>query len=621
MIGQETIERIRERTSIEELVGESVKLERRGRSCVGLCPFHKEKTPSFHVSEERGRYHCFGCQASGDVFRFVQETDGLSFIEAVKYLGERAGIEVHDDLSDAERKQQQAARRFEQQLYQVNAAAADFFERMFEQHPHSHYAHEELASRQLDPTGNAKEALRAFRVGYAPHGWDGLTQHLKKAGLDLRAAETVGLIASRKQGSGHYDRFRHRLMFAVLDLQGRVIAFSGRQLPSPEPSDEASPAKYINSPESPIYRKRQAVFGLYQAKTSLRGGHPAVVVEGNFDVVSLHAHGISQAVAPLGTAFTVEQGKNIRRFTSEIVFCFDGDRAGQEATWKSRDPARQADLSAKVVRLPEGTDPDEFVRAKGSETFLRLAASARGMLDYLIAELLDERFQTDDAQSRGRKVKQVLELLSSEDDPTVVAMAEQYADTLASRLGVADARTFRALKRSVERSLKTSQEPRESRRTAERASTTGEFEVTTAIIGALLDFPDLLDSEELLAYGALMQGDLAAVVACLRQARRRPSRDDRHASHFELNEALAKIPEAVRPFAEARMAAPLHSTIKTAQVELSGNLKKLQHMEFARLSNSAVNELEKARMTGDFDQELDLLRQQELRARKRRGME
>lgn len=619
MIDQATIERIREQTSIEELIGESVKLERRGRSTLGLCPFHQEKTPSFHVSDERGRYHCFGCGASGDVFRFVQETEGLNFVEAIKHLAARVGITVEDDLSDAERKQQQSAHRRDEQLYAVNATAAGFFEKMLASHPSRAAAHNELTARGLGDEKANEDVLRAFRIGYAPLGWEGLTNHLKAAGLDLRAAETAGLIAPRKQGGGYYDRFRHRLMFAVVDLNGRVIAFSGRALPHPE--EEESPAKYINSPESPIYKKRNTVFGLHQARAVLRGGKPAVLVEGNFDVVSLHARGVTEAVAPLGTAFTLEQGKNIRRFTNQVIFCFDGDRAGQEATRKSREPATEAGLSCRVAPLPEGMDPDDFIRKHGSDAFRRVLGQARGMLDHLISDLLDERFSADDAEARGRKLNQVLELLSTENDPTVRALAEQYADTLASRLGVADARTFRALRGSVQKSLARGTSHPEASAHRVRPRGRGEFEMTTAVIGALLDFPELLDSEDLLAYSARMEGELAAVIACLHRARRATRSPTGHLSAGDLHEALAKMPENVRPFVQARLAAPLHGATKTAQVELIGNLKKLMHIEHTRLSSSAQSDLEKARRAGDFDQELDLLRQQTLRARKRRGME
>src|SRR4051812_21526952 len=295
MIGQETIDRVRRETKLVELVGETVKLQRRGRSFTGLCPFHKEKTPSFHVNAERGFYHCFGCHASGDAFKFVQETEGLDFVEAVRSLAERAGIDVIENETDAERKQQAEAKQRQKELYDLNDRAAEYFERMLREHPLSEAARAELARRGLVPTSPTDEmadALQAFRIGYAPYGWDGLARFLRESGLSAKAAETVGLLAPRKNGPGHYDRFRHRLMFAVIDVQGHVVAFSGRALDEPTADDlraagvesmgsggsGEAPAKYVNSPESPVYRKREAVFGLYQSRQALRGGDPCLVV-------------------------------------------------------------------------------------------------------------------------------------------------------------------------------------------------------------------------------------------------------------------------------------------------------------------------------------------------------
>lgn len=639
MISQETIERIRERVSIASIIGESVKLQRRGRSLLGLCPFHKEKTPSFHVNEERGRYHCFGCQASGDVFRFVQETEGLTFIEAIKRLGEKAGIEVEDDLSDQDRQREQAARRREQGFYELNATAATFFEQMLTTHPGRAAATRELERRGLDLTGDAGAALRAFRVGYAPGSWDELALHLRRAGHDLHAAEALGLVAPRRQGEGYYDRFRQRLMFAILDLSGRVVGFSGRALEEPAKGEERSaaaepPAKYINSPESPIYKKRNVVFGLFQARSALRDGRAAIVVEGNFDVVSLHARGLPRAVAPLGTAFTVEQGRAIRRFTGEIVLLFDGDRAGREATLKAQAPAEEAGLAVRVARLPEGSDPDDFSRAKGTPALESVLAASRSMLDYRISELLDERLAHDDPAARARKVQKVVELLNAETDPAVRAMAEQYALKLGAGLGVADARTFEVLARRITATL---QKPAggdgASKPKGASPRLRGPAKITHDIVGALLDFPALLDSEALLSYANEMEGDLAAAVACLEQARaggHSPSPLARSqfmegqlaegaGPHIDFTVALAKLPETLRPFVEARLAAPLYTSIEVAEKVLQRNITSLRNMEFAKLKSSTISELEKAR--GDADQEDRLLRENMERARKRRGME
>ncbi len=621
VIAQETIDRIRDLANIADIIGESVKLERKGRSLTGLCPFHKEKSPSFNVNEERGFYHCFGCKASGDVFKFVQETEGLTFIEAVRALGEKLGIEIEDDLSSAEKKRRAAEKRQEQALFDVNASAARFFEEMLEEHEHAKFAHQELARRNLPYDGPARSVLQNFRIGYAPESWDALVEFLKRSGHDLRAAETVGLIAPRRQGQGHYDRFRHRLMFGVVDLHGRVVAFSGRSLPPVRPSDEEPPAKYINSPESPIYKKRSTVFGLYQARSTLRAKNQCVVVEGNFDVVSLHAQGFTQAVAPLGTAFTLEQGKLIRRFASDVVLLFDADGAGRKATAASRQPAKEAGLSAKVARLPEGMDPDDFVRARGPEGLKNLIDASQGMLDYLISLVLDENFAAADAEGQAKRIKKVVELLKAEDDPNVAALAERHADKLAGRLGVADAHTFRALHGAIRRSLRieraapweegpgpgSTEDPADQRVQA----------IGRAIVGALLDFPELLESDELMHYSVHMEGDAAAAVASLKLL---ALQKGGNLAASSLHEALGRLPNRLQPFAAERLAAPKHLDIETARVELFANLDKLHQMELTRLSSSALSEMERARQEGDYDQELELLRATTERARKKRGL-
>ncbi len=630
VIAPETIDKIRAQANLAEVIGQSVKLERRGRNLIGLCPFHKEKSPSFNVNEERGFYHCFGCKASGDVFKFVQETEGLNFMEAVRSLAERIGIEVRDDLSSDERRQQEAERRREKSYYEVNQTAAVFFEERLDHDEHRSFALAELDKRGLPWSvdgrpGPARETLNAFRVGYAPDSWDALAAHLKNAGHDLRAAEAVGLLAPRKSGSGYYDRFRHRLMFAVLDLHGRVVAFSGRALPPTRPSDGEAPAKYINSPESPIYKKRETVFGLYQARATLRSGKSAALVEGNFDVVSLHAAGLTEAIAPLGTAFTTEQGKQIRRFTQNITLLFDGDPAGRKATAQSKTPAREAGLTARVARLPDGRDPDDFLREKGAEQLARLLASATGMIDYLISEILDEGFAASDAAGRADKLRQVTELLASEDDPAVRALAEQHADRLAGRLGVADAHTFRALRAAVTRglrapSLKTgANQPRE-------VTLSREDRLMRSALGVLLDFPDLVFDEALAPYLTVFEGDLAAAIACLRSlfSPRETSRvdgDDQEKWGARAAEAfLARIPESLADFARIRIFAPIHGDIDDARVELFANFDKLHRMELTKQSTGTLGDIERARQEGDFDQELELLKQQALRARKRHGL-
>jgi DNA primase len=255
------------------------------------------------------------------------------------------------------------------------------------------------ADESLEP--GVREAFQAFRLGYAPASWDGLTQFFAQQGVSPVVATKVGLIAPRKNGSGHY-LFRNRLLFAILDVRGRVIGFSGRVLPDPETgiTDKQSP-KYINSPESPIYQKGQTLFGLYQARQAIRQEEEAILVEGNFDVVSLHARGVSHVVAPLGTAFTPAQARLLRRYAPVVTLLFDGDAAGKKATREARETCRDGALVAKVAVLPNAKDPDDFVREKGAEALRSTVRAAQGILRHLIDEALDDRFRHVDAHEQA----------------------------------------------------------------------------------------------------------------------------------------------------------------------------------------------------------------------------
>jgi DNA primase len=634
LIGQETIERVRQQASLVAVVEDSVRLQRRGRSLIGLCPFHKEKTPSFHVNPERGFYHCFGCGVSGDAIRFVQETEGVSFVDAVRQLAERFSVTIVEVGNDTERRMQHELRRRQQELYEVSNAAAAFFEQMLREHPLQGIAQDELRRRGLvpsSPTDPVAHALQAFRIGYAPVGWDELAKHLRGLDMSHAAAESVGLIIPRKNRPGHYDRFRHRLMFAVMDTQGRVIAFSGRILPAPEPqqlkqlglpapsesSAQESPAKYLNSPESPIYRKREALFGWFQARNSIRDAGQAVVVEGNFDVVSLHARGIENIVAPLGTAFTLEQAQLVRRLAPEVCLLFDGDKAGRRAVRASRDAIRESGLGCKVASLPDGLDPDELVRRLGPAAIAQTIRAGKGLLEYLIDSVLDSGFAADDAIAQAARIKEVIDLLAAETDPSVRALATRYADQIAARLGIADSQTFSALVRRVKTAL--THPVGQSRHT----SANGEPDpyrpnaqsdrIGMEILGALLDHPQLLDSPELSESAGFLEGDIAAAVAAARTAM---------TGHPVLatEQFLAKLSGSIHSFAASRLAAPLYDSLEDARTVLSQNITKLVRLEQVRRKNEAISALRLAAASGDVDTENELLLQQFNQAQQRHGV-
>jgi DNA primase len=650
VIKPETVTIVRDRTDILAVIGEAVpSLKRRGRSWVGLCPFHKEKTPSFHVNPERGFFHCFGCKEHGSAIDFLMKFEGATFPEAVRSLAERIGVTVEEtervDRTEADRQKKQ-----KEDLFTVNGLAAMFFEEQLRSHEHRQYAIDELARRGLKPTD---DVIQEFRIGYAPPGWDGLATFLRAQGISPVVGEGAGLLVPRSSGTGHYDRFRHRLMFAVIDVQGRVIAFSGRALaPTPEMEAEqrqrggegGAPAKYINSPESPVYTKGQHLFGLYQARHEIRTKEHAVLVEGNFDVVSLHARGLTNVVAPLGTAFTVDQAKLLKRFAPNVIFCFDGDAAGRKATRLSRDPAREAGLIAKVAVLPEGSDPDDLARTRGPQVLEGILGQARGMLEYLIDTSLDESFSQADAFERARRVEEVSKLLASEDDPLVRSMAKAYADRLAGRLDMQRSPdAFRALERAVKQALADARarqpgpgpegDPK-SARIKHRPPGAAE---RREIILALVEQPALLEDPEVQEALALLEGNSVLVVRALRDslvdappdppesvggsgpggadaAQSAPSRR----KSLDFSRFLSQIPEPIRPFASERLAAPRFSSVSEAKEHLLDNGKKLKRLVLSQESAELAKEQHRA--AGDWETEQQLAREAEERIRRKHGL-
>lgn len=622
MISKDTISLVRDRTDIVAVVSESVaSLKKRGRRFLGLCPFHQERTPSFHVNPETGLYHCFGCKESGDVFRFLERAEGYSFVEAVKALAERAGIPIFEERgaapSDAERHKKER-----ESLYAVLQMAAGWYEEQFREHPQRDYALEELKRRALGPTS---PAVQAFRVGYAPPGWDGLASFFKKQGVSPAVAESVGLLVPRSSAAGYYDRFRHRLMFAVIDAHGRVVAFSGRALaPIPDAassgSDESQrdpPPKYINSPESPVYVKGGTLFGLWQARHEIRKRERAILVEGNFDVVSLHERGVENAVAPLGTAFTVDQARLLHRYAAAVTLLFDADAAGRKAARSAEGPCEEAGLDAEVALLPDRSDPDEFVRNKGAEALRHVVAHARGLPEYLIDVELDEAFNASDSRERMDRAERVIAIIERQKDPIMRGMREAYADQALSRLDLVRSAPHAAgpFKRRLMATVRAARVPTAQRPWEARIKfrLPGPAE-RKAIVGALLDFPMLLDDSEINGVLELLEGESARIVAAIGHSMRINAQGERV---LDSSEFLAQMPPAIQAFASARLAAPANDTIDEARATVSANAKKLRESNVARETNEIVRE--QHRVVGDWDTEVELMKHAEALVRQQHG--
>ncbi|MBL8682846.1 MAG: DNA primase [Myxococcales bacterium] len=386
MISNAVREQVRARVELAELVSHYLPLRRAGTSLVARCPFHDEKSPSFHVSRDKGLFYCFGCKASGDIFDFYQRIEGVSFPEAIRALAERAGIEVVEEARDPQKiAEERRVKELTERLFHACEAACEFFEQCLESAERSEIARDAIAAR-----GVSMECAKTFRLGYAPGEWSALAEHFRTRGVSPADAELAGLLLARNTG-GVYDRFRHRLMFPVFDRQGRVVAFSGRVLPVTEDMAEGivpeNAGKYINSPETPIYRKSDLLYGLQVARHTMVKSADAILVEGNFDVVAMHQHGFTNTVCPLGTAFTEQQAKLLRRFAETVTILFDADEAGRKAVRASHSACVRAGLVARVTSIPRdrAKDPDELLRTPGGPEFLTTSiTSAKSLVEWLI---------------------------------------------------------------------------------------------------------------------------------------------------------------------------------------------------------------------------------------------
>ena len=369
MISQDKIAEIRRRASIVEVISDHVTLKKAGRNYMGLCPFHAEKTPSFTVSEEKGIYHCFGCQSGGSVFNFLMNFDHLTFPEAVEFVAKRYGIAVeHDGRRSAS---QDTGER--EKLYRVNERVALNYQKILFDHPEGRKAWEYLKARGVD-----EAVARKFMLGYAPRTGSGLAKLFDQEKISSNDAYRLGLIGQR-DGQKFYEKFFARVIFPIVSPAGKVIAFGGRVL------DEGLP-KYLNSSETPLFHKGSTLYGLYQAKEGIRKADRVVVVEGYLDVIALSQHDVSYAVATLGTALTADHVRVISRYTKNIIALFDGDDAGRKAATRSFEIFIEAGLLGRAAFLPKGDDPDTFVRGRGK-------AALEAVLDQAVA-LADNYFSS-----------------------------------------------------------------------------------------------------------------------------------------------------------------------------------------------------------------------------------
>ncbi len=443
LVPREKIDDVRDRTNIVDVIKRYVELKRAGTgSWKGLCPFHAEKTPSFHVHETRQFFHCFGCGEKGDVFGFMVKIDQRSFTEVLRDLAHQAGVELPEKeaMSPAEKRAREAAETERDRLLRVMDLAASFFEQ-------SYTAAAGAAARAyVEGRGIGLEVRTRFRVGYAPSRWDALQEHLAQHKVSPSDAERLGLVGTNERG--RYDFFRDRVMLPVFDRQKRVIGFGSRLL-----DPDAKDRKYVNSPDSPLFHKKECLYGLHSALDAIRKSGTAIVVEGNFDVMALHQAGIEEAVAPMGTALTTEQISHLGRIARRVVVVFDGDTAGRRAAEKAVPMFVEGDIDGRVARLPAGEDPDDFVRKNGEAAFRQLVEGARPMLDQFIQDAAAGSTVPDrpaEAQVAGKldPLEQISNLLSKVKNVTT---RELYVQRVAAVLGVTPQQVNRQVRAATER--------------------------------------------------------------------------------------------------------------------------------------------------------------------------
>ena len=346
-IPEHTIEEIRSSANIVDIISSYVALRKRGKNFIGLCPFHQEKTPSFTVSEEKQIFHCFGCHAGGNVYKFLMEYKSISFIEAVQEIAESVGITLNfeDDKVSSEQSELE-------EFFDINVTAAKYFSDNLLKSEHGEIARDYLAKRNIKT-----QTQKVFGVGFALNGWEHFVNYARDNQVDLDNAKLLGLIDS-KEGGNYYDKFRGRIIFPIFSPNGRVIAFGGRVF-----QGEENIAKYLNSPESSIYLKRKSLYGLFHAKDEIRKLNKAILVEGYMDVIALWQHGIKNVVASSGTSLTDDQVRLLSRYTTNIVVIFDADEAGNKAAMRSIEILLKQDFEVKLLSLPKGEDPDSYVNS------------------------------------------------------------------------------------------------------------------------------------------------------------------------------------------------------------------------------------------------------------------
>ncbi|MCF8069928.1 MAG: DNA primase [Desulfobacterales bacterium] len=415
-ISEDKIAEVKHAIDIVDVISEYVMLKKAGKNYTGLCPFHSEKTPSFSVSPEKQIFHCFGCGTGGNVFSFLMKNGGMSFPEAVKILARRCGVDIPDRRMTPEQKKIIGER---DRLVEINKMAMAFYARTLNDGQRSTKAIEYIKKRGFEP-----DFIKKFNIGYAPAGWDNLLNFLANKQISLSLVERAGLIVSRENGSGFYDRFRDRIIFPIIDVNSRVIGFGGRVF-----GDELP--KYLNSPETPLYNKRRSLFGLNAARQKCRSTGSVFIVEGYLDMLALYQHGIENVVATLGTALTPEHVRLLKGYAGRAILVYDSDEAGINAARRSIPVFEKGFMDAQILVLPAGYDPDSYVFEFGRDAFEKAASGALGVISFLIDAAVKKYGLS--TEGKIRIVSEMSPSLAVVDDAVARSL---YIKELAEQIGI-----------------------------------------------------------------------------------------------------------------------------------------------------------------------------------------
>lgn len=475
---------IKSRNDIESVVSPYVALKRRGSNLVGLCPFHNEKTGSFTVYPQNGSFYCFGCGVGGDVVTFQMKIENVDYMEAVRMLADRCGLAMPQEGYD------DSLQKLRLRIYEANREAARFF------HASLHAREGKAGLDYLTGRGLSEAIIRRFGLGFAPDSWSALADHLHRKGFDDDLLAQADLVTRRKNGGGCFDRFRKRVMFPIIDLRGNVVAFGGRKLP-----DDDSPAKYINTSDTPVYKKSHTVYAMNLAKNSKAAN--LILCEGYMDVIALHQAGLDNAVAACGTSFTDEQAKLLSRYTKEIIVTMDADAAGQKSTDRTIGILNRTGVRVRVLRLPEAKDPDEYIRRFGPERFRGLLDGAGNDIEYQLQSAL-VKYDVDTDNGRLQYLREAAVILANVDDSIARSL---YTARLSETYHIPVESLEREIK-AIERRRRSSERKKEAakivsgatapdRVNPQRAANLGAAVAEENILNILMMHPSLYDQEGL----------------------------------------------------------------------------------------------------------------------------